>query len=178
MNAINSTKAWIDSVVVGLNFCPFAKREVVKDSIRYVTTAKHKKKAVLAVLESELSRLMQHHEVETTLLILDGGFTDFYAYLALLDKAQDFIDESGMQGHFQLASFHPEYCFEGTDLDDPANYTNRSPYPMLHILRESSLEQAIARHGDPASIPEDNIKKAASLGRDALHQILRNCLSN
>jgi hypothetical protein len=108
--------------------------------------------------------LNEQPEVETALIILPEGFSDFEEYLDLVYEAEELIIDEGFEGTYQVASFHPNYVFADSDDNDPANYTNRSPYPMLHILREDLLEVAVDNHPDPESIPDQNIAKAKSLG--------------
>lgn len=175
--AIGATKAWVDAVVVGLNFCPFAKREVVAKSIRYEYVDRYDKNHIEQLLEQECSLLNSHKNIETTLLIFGTGLEGFYDYLDALDIADEWIDNSGHRGTYQIASFHPDYIFEGELSNSPANYTNRSPFPMFHLLRESSLEKAIHAHKNPEQIPIDNIRMATSLGKDKLKALLRACLA-
>lgn len=173
--AINATQAWVDKVVVGLNFCPFAKREVSRQSIRYCCLNQAKIQTVLAQLKQECQLLDSTTDIETTLLILSKGFDDFFTYLNLFDKAEQKMAQWGYTGIYQLASFHPLYVFDDESYDSAANYTNRSPYPMLHLLREDSLSRAIDSHKSAEQIPLDNIKKARQLGTDYLAALLRNC---
>ncbi len=158
------TQQWIEAVVVGLNFCPFAKRELRKNAVRFVLNESGDMQGTLEQLMAECAFLDGHPEIETTLLIVPNGFEDFLYYLELTELAEDLLAEQGYEGVYQVASFHPEYCFADADADDAANYTNRSPYPMLHVLREASLDRAIDHYPDIDSIPENNIQKARSLG--------------
>ena len=174
--AVESTKRWINDVVIGFNFCPFAKREVMQNSIRYVDYNERKLKPLIVLLAKEIAHLEWHEEVETTLIVLSSGFKVFWDYLDVVDKADNWLDNNQFRGKYQIASFHPEYCFAGENIDSPSNYTNRSPYPMLHILRESSLEDAIARYKNPENIPLNNVDKANAMGTSALQALLRNCI--
>lgn len=177
--AISSTKAWVDKVVVGLNFCPFAKKEVLNDRIRYCcATDKLKPKKLMTLLQKEIELLQHDEKIETTLIILTQGYESFYNYLDMLDKAEDWIDDNQLRGEFQLASFHPDYYFDSEPADSAANYTNRSPYPMLHILREESLERAIAAYKQPEDIPTNNIAKTKELGLTTMQTLLRDCTKN
>lgn len=173
---IEQTANWVKQVVVKYNICPFARREVERGSIRYVVTEEQKPKAVLKQLVAECEFLDQNPEVETTLFIIPRGFEGFYPYLDLVDAANDLLVEQGYEGHYQLASFHPDYCFEGEPQDDAANYTNRSPYPTLHILREASMELALASHDSPESIPERNIEFTRRKGGDFFARLLAQCI--
>lgn len=170
---ITSVKSWIDNVIVGLNFCPFAKKEMQRNTVRYAISTFTQVSNALNQLLEELALLDQQPEIQTTLLIFPLGFEDFESYLDLLEMANSLIDQGGYNGIYQLASFHPNYCFEGEDKNDPANYTNRSPYPILHILRESSVEAVLKRYPNPQSIPENNIAKARELGSSFLQALIK-----
>ena len=163
---IARTRQWIETVVIGMNFCPFAKREMRRDTVRFIVSPDSDMESVLLQLIDECAHLDADDGTQTTLLILPDGFADFEDYLDLAGLAEDLLADRGYEGVYQVASFHPEYCFADTENNDPANYTNRSPYPMLHLLREDSLESAIASYPDPDAIPENNIAKARALGSD------------
>ncbi|MCL1042394.1 DUF1415 domain-containing protein [Shewanella marisflavi] len=157
------------------NICPFARREVERNSIRY-TVAQHSQiDKVLDELIQECHLLEQQPQIETTLFIMPRGFEGFYLYLDLVDIANDLLIEQGFEGVFQLASFHPDYCFEGEPQDSAANYTNRAPYPTLHIIREASMERALADYDDPESIPERNIAFAERKGEAFFVKLLQSC---
>lgn len=168
MEKIGNTKDWLENIVIKHNFCPFAKKELLKDSIRFHLIESNSMETILEELVDEFTFLDKHPNVETTLLVLNESFDDFDDYLDLVEISNALLEDQGHLGVYQIASFHPDYCFEDTDVDDPANYTNRSPYPTLHILREASLENAIESHPDPEGIPERNIAYARTLGLDAL----------
>jgi hypothetical protein len=161
---IARTKRWIQEVVIGLNFCPFAAKPFKDEVIRYVTLDQMGSKEVMENLINECHFLRENTNWDTSLLILSNGFESFEDYLDLVDLCEQLMAKEGFEGEFQVASFHPSYLFAGSDELDPANYTNRSPYPMLHLLREDDLEIAIEKHVDVDSIPEENIKKANNLG--------------
>jgi hypothetical protein len=163
---IGKTRQWIENVVVGLNFCPFAKRELRRDAVRFTVNASGDMGDALQRLIAECGFLDANPETETALLILPEGFTDFLDYLDLAGLAEDLLAEQGYEGVYQVASFHPDFCFADAEPDDAANYTNRSPYPMLHLLREASLDTAIGNYPDIDSIPDNNMKKARALGVD------------
>lgn len=158
------TQQWIETIVVGLNFCPFAKRELRKNAVRFVVNDTAELQETLQQLISECAFLNNNPETETTLIILASGFDDFMDYLDLIELAENLLAEQDYEGVYQVASFHPDYCFADADSEDAANYTNRSPYPMLHLLREASLDTAIDNFPDIDSIPETNMQKARSLG--------------
>lgn len=173
-----ATEHWVKQVIMKFNLCPFARREVERASIRYAVIAEHKPKAVLSALLAECRLLDEQAEVETTLVILPRGFEGFYAYLDLVDMAEDLLLEQGYEGHYQLASFHPDYCFEGEAQDDAANYTNRSPYPTLHVIREASMEKVLADYLNPHTIPERNVAFARRKGSDFFVKLLASCIKS
>ncbi|MDI5933710.1 DUF1415 domain-containing protein [Halomonas kalidii] len=168
-----TTRAWVETFVVAHDVCPFAGRELARGTIRYAEAAADDWEAALLALIEECRRLDETPGIETTLLVLPSGVEDFDDYLDLLAIAEALLAEQGYEGIYQLASFHPDYCFEDAEPDDPGNFTNRSPWPMLHLLREASLEQALAHYpDDPAQIPERNIAEMQRLGRDRLAESL------
>ncbi len=173
---ITNTKKWIQDVVIACNFCPFAAKEVKQGSIRYQVIAQTSNKEVLTALAAECKLLDTDKDVETTLLILANGFENFRQYLKLVAQTEELLEESGYEGVYQLASFHPQYCFEGEGANDAANFTNRSPYPMLHLLREDSVEKAIARYPNAKGIPDRNIEFARKKGRAYMQMLRDSCL--
>ncbi|ANE54920.1 MULTISPECIES: DUF1415 domain-containing protein [Methylomonas] len=175
---IAATQAWLNSFVIAYNICPFAKREQQRNRIRYRVEHGNSIESCLNTLIDECIHLDTHPETETTLLILAEFFDDFDDYLDLLAIAEQLLIDQGYEGVYQLASFHPHYRFADSDETDPANYTNRSPYPMLHLLRESSIENALATYPDPAGIPQRNIELTRRLGMKKLEEILRACFES
>nr|MDQ3015421.1 DUF1415 domain-containing protein [Bacteroidota bacterium] len=143
---ISQTKAWITSVVIGCNFCPFAAKALQMKSIRYVVLQDATTESTLELLVNELQYLDAREEIETTLIILPNQFNNFEKYLDLAGFAEALNSQKGYDGIYQIASFHPEYLFAGSNEEDPANYTNRSAYPMLHILREESVTRAVENY--------------------------------
>ncbi|MHA7880668.1 MAG: DUF1415 domain-containing protein [Saccharospirillum sp.] len=172
---IQSVRNWVDQVVVGLNLCPFARRELVRDRVRFEVSEATDRVALLADLQLALQRLDSDASIETTLLIHPGVLTDFYDYNAFLDEADALLEQLEYDGVFQIASFHPEYQFGGTRPEDAENYTNRAPYPVLHLLREASLEQAIEHYPDTGQIPERNIDLMNEMGVETLRSLLLSC---
>jgi len=170
---INATKAWLDDIVIGLNFCPFAKKEVVNKTIHYCVSPHQQIKPALAELIKECQYLQSNDKVETTLIIFEQGFRSFERYLDLVDYANDLLADRAFEGVFQLASMHPEYCFGGVDYDDTSNFTNRSPYPMIHIIREASMARVLSVYKQPEKIPENNIKVAKAKGSDFFKKLLQ-----
>jgi len=174
---IHATQTWLKSFIIAFNICPFAKREQQRNSIRYRVARPNGLENTLETLIDECDYLDTHPETETTLLIFADMFADFDDYLDLLALAEQLLIAQGYEGIYQLASFHPDYHFETEteDSDDPANYTNRSPYPMLHLIREESLDRALANYPDPENIPVRNIKLTRELGLEKLQALLVAC---
>lgn len=170
-----SVQQWVNTFVVDLNLCPFAKRELVKDRVRFVVSDANNEEALLLHLHAELERLENNSDIETTLLIHPLILNDFDAYNQFLDNADGLLQEMQLDGVFQIASFHPAYQFGGTDIDDAENYTNRSPYPMLHILREASLDAVLATTEHTDQIPVRNIALMNEMGAARLKQMLSAC---
>lgn len=173
---IAQTKEWLTSVIVAHNYCPFAKREMDKGSVKYQVVHETEFNALLDAVLKECVWLDQHPETETTLVIFPENLNDFNLFLDCLTLAEDLIVSRGYEGVYQLASFHPDYYFQGSDNNDPANYTNRSPYPMLHLIREASVEIVTRNHPDPESIPERNVEYARKQGLDKMKEALNKCL--
>jgi hypothetical protein len=171
---IKQTQSWLESVVVGLNFCPFAQREIERNSIHYSVIHGGVQTCLESVmLECEL--LDRDQDIATSLLIFSDQFTAFDDFLDFVAMANALLEAQNYQGIYQLASFHPLYCFEGATHNDPANYTNRSPYPMLHLLREDRLEIALKHYPHPEQIPEKNIQCANNQGETTLKAMLESC---
>jgi hypothetical protein len=173
---ILAVRQWVETFVVGMNLCPFAKRELVKNRVRFVTTAATTAEQLLQVLQTELELLNADPSVETTLLIHPAVLQDFYDFNDFLGCADILLLDMELEGIYQVASFHPDYQFGGTRSGDAENYTNRAPYPVLHLLREESLERVIADYPDVDDIPERNIELMNSLGQDKLQALLKSCL--
>jgi len=163
---IAETRAWVRRAVVGLNLCPFAKAPLAKDQIRFVVCDAEDTSALLAALCEQLQVLANSdpQALETTLLIHPNVLGDFTAFNDFLDLVDAAIDSLGYAGVLQVASFHPQYRFAGTAPDDIGNATNRSPYPTLHLLREESLDRAVAAFPEAEAIFEANIRTLEGLG--------------
>jgi hypothetical protein len=174
MNAIAATRHWLEQAVIGLNLCPYARAVHVKQQIRWVESPARDADGLLADLVHELQLLAAADpaEVETTLLIHPHALNDFLDYNDFLDVADAAIDDLGLTGILQVASFHPDYQFEGTASDDASNLTNRSPHPMLHLLREASIARAVAAVPDAATIYQRNIETLRRLGADGWHRLM------
>lgn len=167
---LESTRDWLEAFVIGLNLCPFARRVYDAGRIRYVVAEAVDEAGLTAELARELKRLAEtpREKVETTLLIhpqVLADFLDFNDYLAVAD---DVLAELGLAGTIQIASFHPRYQFAGTEPDDVENFTNRSPYPMLHLLREVSVTEVAGKDEFVQGIPQRNIALLRQLGRAGL----------
>ena len=166
--ALRATRAWVERAVIGLNLCPFAKAVQAKGGVRYVCSDAADTDALLAALRSELQLLSDTpmEEVETTLLVHPRVLQDFLDYNDFLGEADALLQQMGLEGTLQIASFHPQYQFAGTRADDIENATNRSPYPTLHLLRESSIDQAVKSFPQAEQIFEQNIRTLERLGRE------------
>ncbi|MDO8842766.1 DUF1415 domain-containing protein [Methylicorpusculum sp.] len=169
------TRYWLETVVIDLNLCPFARKVHEQKRIRYSICFELNTAYCLDLLLDEFKRLDKNPDIATTLLIYAEAFSEFDDYLELLGLAEDLLLDNGYEGIYQLASFHPDYRFDSCDDSDPANFTNRSPYPMLHLLRESDLEMAIAQHPDASLIPENNIALTRKLGLEQMQKRLAAC---
>ncbi|MDG6348351.1 DUF1415 domain-containing protein [Luteimonas sp. 8-5] len=165
---IAETQRWLERAVIGLNLCPFAKAVHAKGQVRYVLSAATTPEALLEQLAGELLLLRDTPavQVDTTLLVHPDVLGDFLDYNDFLDQADALVAGLGLEGVLQVASFHPQYQFAGSEPDDIANCTNRSPYPTLHLLREDSVERAVAAYPDPDAIIDRNIQTLTDLGRD------------
>lgn len=172
---ISQTKKWLSSFIIEHTICPFAKREFDKGSIHYELVASNNLEEQLQVLIQACSQLDEHSSIETSLVIYTNGLEDFDDYLDLLAMANHLLEKQGYEGVYQLASFHPDYCFDGCDSQDASNFTNRSPYPTLHIIREESLTKALENHPNPEAIPQRNIEYTEQLGIDVVRKILNDC---
>jgi len=173
---IGQTKKWIVDVVVGCNFCPFAAREVKNNTIHYQVESATELSHCLQSFLQECLRLDAEETIATTILIFPDAFQQFDDYLDLVALAEKLLKKSGYEGVYQVASFHPSYRFAKTAADDPENYTNRSLYPMLHLLREEQIEKALSRYPNPEQIPADNINFAREKGATYMRMLREACL--
>jgi len=171
--ALTLTKHWVEQIVIGMNLCPFAARDWDQGRVRCTVCDASDEANVLLALASELQLLDSDDAIETTLLVLTEAFDVFDDFNQFLDLAEALLDSLGYEGVFQLATFHPDYVFADSGADDPANCSNRSPLPVLHLLREASLSKAIALHPDTAGIPERNIRYLRQLGMEAIASRLK-----
>ena len=162
-----ATRIWLEKAVIGLNLCPFAKAVYVKNQVRLVVSRARHADDLLEELDRELDLLVATpaDEIDTTLLIHATLFEDFLDFNDFLEVADGVVEEHGLEGVIQLASFHPRFQFEGTEPDDISNYTNRAPFAMLHLLREASVEKAVEAFPEAETIFEENIKTLEKLGQ-------------
>ncbi len=179
---IKTVEYWLEQVVIGLNLCPFAAKPYGDQQIRIEAFDGDTEVGLLEMLQSELTiidkrpidqrpideRLIEETEagIETTLIVIPDLLQDFNAYNQFLDLVDALLDEYSWTGQYQIASFHPQYCFAGVAPDSPENLTNRSPYPLLHIIREASIEMALQHYPDPENIPVRNIEKMNNLSAE------------
>jgi uncharacterized protein len=173
---INQTKKWISDVVVGCDFCPFAARQIRQGSIHYMVDHSLTISANLQSLANEFRRLDNEKNIETSLIIFPKAFPLFSDYLDLVALAERLLKQEKYNGVYQLASFHPLYCFAGAPADDAANYTNRSIYPMLHILREANVDKALLHYTKPELIPERNMHFARAKGAIYMKMLRDTCI--
>lgn len=172
---VAATDRWIREFVVAMNLCPFARSAFTADSVRYQLCDATDAQGLLEALARELAQLQQEPQIETGFLIHPLVMQDFLEYNQFLDLCDALLAELDLVGVYQLASFHPQYQFAGTAANAAENYSNRSPYPMLHLLREASVERAVDTHPDVEGIPMRNIALLSELGEDALHARWRAC---
>lgn len=177
VRCVAHTRAWVRRAVIGLNLCPFAKAVEAKGRVRYVASAAASTDALMRVMVDEMQRLVDVPEtcIATTLVIHPFVLDDFLAFNDFAGDVEDRIDGRGLDGVLQLATFHPRYRFAGTDDDDPGNATNRSPYPTLQLLRETSVDRAVIAFPDPEAIYAANIATLERLGPAGWAAIERAC---
>lgn len=170
---IEATRIWLERAVIGLNLCPFAKAVHVKRQIRYVVSNATTKEDLDQHLQAELIHLhaVDPAETDTTLLIHPFALVDFYDYNAFLETAEASLEALGLGGELQIASFHPDYQFADANANDITNYTNRAPFPILHLLREASVERAIKAVPEAREIYERNMETLRLLGHDGWMQL-------
>lgn len=172
---IDQTKKWLSNVVISYTLCPFAKREYDNDRIHYAVIEATDLQRQLEEIMIQCRALDKDIDRETSLLIFPTALSDFEDYLDAVDIATALFEDQGYTGVYQLASFHPHYRFADSSPNDPSNYTNRSPYPMLHILREASVEVALANYPNPETIPVRNIQVTQDLGLQVMQDMLAEC---
>jgi hypothetical protein len=168
------TLGWVKDFVIGLNLCPFARPLVASDALRVTVCEATDDESVAVTLLDEIERIQKASEAEiaTTLVVLTNALQRFDDYLAFLDGAQQLLEEMDLLGVLQLASFHPDYQFAGEPIEAASHFTNRAPFPMIHVLREDMVTRALETYPNPEQIPERNIQKLEDLGRERLQQML------
>lgn len=174
-DAIAQTRRWLERVVIGLNLCPFAAAPYRHGRIAFVVSDAQRLDAIYQDFLGVLLEFVTSdpHQQETALLILSRGLQSFDDYLEALDLLEQAIVEAGLEGRVQLASFHPKYRFAHAAADDPANFSNRSPFPMFHLIREDGLSAALESYPDPAQIPERNVQRLRELGIARIRALLQ-----
>jgi hypothetical protein len=172
--AVEQSLQWLEVIVVGLNLCPFAAPVLKHDQLRIEVCEHQKEPLLLAAVLRELDFLQQTDEsiISTSLLVFSQSMNNFDQYWAFVETANDLLYEAGLEGIIQIASFHPDYCFEGVEAGDVSHYTNRSPYPMLHFIREAQLSRVLEKYPNPELIPENNILRLQQLGKKKLLALL------
>ena len=168
------TLVWVKDFVVGLNLCPFARPLLASDALRVMVCEATDDESITEALfaEIELIKTASEAEIATTLVVFPHGLQRFDNYLAFLEGAQQLLEEMDLLGVLQLASFHPDYQFAGEPIEAASHFTNRAPFPMIHLLREDMVTRALETYPNPEQIPERNIQKLEDLGRERLQQML------
>ena len=162
---IARTRRWLERIVVGLNLCPFARHPYANEKIKFVLEPSNSDQIIMQTLLLELDSLYQSDDFQTTLIICPNAFDDFDAFWHFIADCEALVEQAGLEGTFQLASFHPRYRFEDTKTGDLGNATNQSPYPTLHILREADVTAAVSAYGDTDVISQRNIATLEKLGK-------------
>jgi len=178
--AITRTRNWVEKFVIKHNFCPFAGKPMLQDKIRITTSDVSNEKDIIDDLVIELTKIKDTaaSELETTLLVMTNCLDKFEDYNQFLDVVDAILEEMELIGEIQVASFHPRYQFADLTVDDVRNYTNRSPYPMFHLIREDSVEKARESYPDVDEIPDRNMELLETLGLETVTQTLKDINSN
>ena len=174
---IKAVRKWVESVVIDLQLCPFAAKVYLRQGVRFIYSTADSEEALLMHLHDELGLIEQDGSIDTTLLIHPHVLKSFEDYNQFLSTADELLEEMGLAGKFQIASFHPDYQFADTAYDDVENFTNRSPYPILHILNEDDVTKAIDAYPDIHSVPERNQQHLRALGPGKMKALLKSCFS-
>ena len=173
---IEQTKKWINDVVIGCNFCPFAAKVVKQQVVHYRVEQSSNAAVCLQTFLLEAMRLDDDTVTETSFIIYPNAFVNFDDYLDIVTVAEKILQQNSYEGVYQVAGFHPHYLFANSNENDAANYTNRSPYPMLHLLREASIDMALEHYKNPEKIPDNNINFAREKGLAYMKMLRDNCL--
>jgi len=175
---IDQTIIWINKVVIGCNFCPFAARTLQQQNVHYQVEASTNTTVCQDAFLKEVARLDKELHFETSFLIFSNAFQQFDDYLDMVSIAEHLLKKNGYTGLYQLASFHPQYRFANSEKNDAADYTNRSIYPMLHLLRESSVDKAVKQYKNPESIPGRNVDFARRKGLTYMKLLRDSCINS
>lgn len=167
-NESGAVLRWIEDIIIGLNLCPFAKKPYIANKVAILGVSGNKLPKIANEVLQACKQLDNDDNIETTLLVFPQDLRDFNRYLDALEYCEVQLEEAGYSGIYQLASFHPEYVFAGEDPDDASNYTNKAPFPIIHIIRESSIDAVLKTYRDPEAIPERNIELMQKLGIEHL----------
>ncbi|MFT4707020.1 MAG: hypothetical protein ACI9PU_000857 [Ascidiaceihabitans sp.] len=172
-DVVKNTRRWLEQMVVGLNLCPFSYKVIAQDQVYYAICDATTDAQLKQFYVNELQRLLgaNENDVATSLLMFTRGLEEFDDYLALLDWFQQLLEKAELTEHVQLASFHPQYQFEGVAANDLSHFTNRSPYPTIHLLRQDQMTKALAHVLDPEKIYIDNIKTLNKIGRQQVEAL-------
>ncbi len=171
-DACKLTQLWFEEIVLKDNFCPFAHQPHQNDAVRFTELAQTKRSHILQAVVDECLYLSDNPQVSTSVLVLSSMAKSFYDYLDLIADIEHLLELEGYEGIYQVASFHPDYVFDGLDEADASNYTNRAPFPLLHLIREQELEDAVKGISNPESIPDRNIDYAREKGAEYFEQKL------
>jgi hypothetical protein len=171
--AIRRTRDWLESFVIGLGLCPFARRPFEAGAVGFeVCEASDREGIYRRLLECiDLFWQADAADMQTTLLLVPTGLEDFGDYLDMLASLDAVLDEVGLRGRLQIASFHPDYRFDGAAVDDPANYSNRSPLPLFHLIREDDLARAIETFDDIDAVPKRNVERLRAMGLSRVRRL-------
>ncbi len=176
-NYIDAVRKWVESVVIDLQLCPFAAKAYFRQGVRFIYSNAQSEEELLLHLYDELRLIAKDSSIETTLLIHPHVLSNFEDYNQFLTAADELLEEMALTGQFQIASFHPDYQFADTAYDDVENFTNRSPYPVLHILNEEDISKAIDTHPDIHTVPERNQQYLRELGPGKMKALLKACFT-
>lgn len=168
---IGSVRRWVESVVIDLNLCPFARGDLLSKGLQFSVSSAQTEDQLLIDLQKKLSALRENKSTGTALLIHPLVLNDFFQYNQFLDKAEALLVEMKLEGIYQIASFHPDYQFADTQADDVVNYTNRAPYPLLHIIPEESVERVLRNYENAELIPERNMALLEEMGLEKVQKI-------
>lgn len=169
INAITQqVDQWLNDVVIGLNLCPFAAKPQRNKQIKIFVSEAYQEEALLEDILLQLIELSntEPEKLETTLVVVPNMLDDFWDYNLFIDWVEGLIKQQDWEGIFQVATFHPDYCFGGAEPEDDENLTNRSPYPIFHLIREESMEKVLKHYPDPESIPDTNIARVSALSEE------------